>query len=90
MKNTNIFNIFFQLYFFSFLDPVFRAIFIKFGQNTGFVKYPQAKKKKLKNKIFHMWACHKIFNHLTKWLHLQEPYFCNLPETDQILTRTGK
>ena len=32
-----------------FLDLVFRAIFSKFGQNTGFVKYPKEKVKKQKN-----------------------------------------
>merc|ERR1712155_404862 len=50
MINNNIFNIFcFLTFSFGyFLDPVFRAIFSKFGQNTGFVKYPKEKVKKQK------------------------------------------
>ena len=50
MINNNIFNIFsfstFSLGY--FLDSVFRAIFFKFGQNTGFVKYPKTKNLKTK------------------------------------------
>ena len=50
MINNNIFNIFsfstFSLGY--FLDPVFRAIFLKFNQNSGFVKYPKEKVEKLK------------------------------------------
>ena len=50
MINDNIFNIFnfstFSLGY--FLDPVFRAIFLKFSQNAGFVKYPREKVEKLK------------------------------------------
>ena len=50
MINNNIFNIFnfstFSLGY--FLDPVFRAIFLKFSQNAGFVKYPREKVKKQK------------------------------------------
>ena len=45
-----IFNIFcfstFSLWY--FLDPVFRAIFLKFSQNAGFVKYLREKVEKLK------------------------------------------
>ena len=45
MINNNIFNIFnfstFSLGY--FLDPVFRAIFLKFSQNAGFVKVPKKK-----------------------------------------------
>ena len=50
MINNNIFNIFcFLTFSFGyFLDLVFRAIFSKFGQNTGFVKYPKEKVKKQK------------------------------------------
>ena len=48
--NDNIVNIFnfstFSLGF--FLDPVSRAIFLKFSQNAGFVKYPREKVEKLK------------------------------------------
>ena len=49
IKNT-IFNIFcFSTFSFGyFLDLVFRAIFSKFGQNTGFVKYPKEKVEKQK------------------------------------------
>ena len=50
MINNNIFNIFcfstFSLWY--FLDPVFRAIFLNFSQNAGFVKYPREKVEKLK------------------------------------------
>ena len=51
MINYNIFNIFcFLTFSFGyFLDLVFRAIFSKFGQNTGFVKYPKTKNSKTKN-----------------------------------------
>ena len=50
MINNNIFNIFcFLTFSFGyFLDLVFRAIFFKFGQNTGFVKYPKPKNLKTK------------------------------------------
>ena len=50
MINNDIFNIFnfstFSLGY--FLDPVFRAIFLKFSQNAGFVKYPREKVEKPK------------------------------------------
>ena len=50
MIDNNIFNIFsfstFSLVY--FLDPVFRAIFLNFSQNAGFVKYPREKVEKLK------------------------------------------
>ena len=50
MINNNIFNIFnfSNFYLGYFLDPVFRAIFLKFSQNAGFVKYPRGKVEKLK------------------------------------------
>ena len=50
MINNNILNIFCFLTFsfWYFLDLVFRAIFSKFGQNTGFVKYPKEKVEKQK------------------------------------------
>ena len=50
MINNDIFNIFSFLTFSLgyFLDPVFRAIFLKFSQNSGFVKYPKEKVEKLK------------------------------------------
>ena len=56
--NKNIFNIFgfltFSLRYFP--DPIFRAIFSKFGQNSGFVKHPKEKVEKqkiVKNVIIH-------------------------------------
>ena len=82
--NNNIFNIFcFSTFSFGyFLDLVFRAIFSKFGQNTGFVKYPKEKVKKLKiSKMLSVIICEapKNFNHLlaiftlfhlTNWLYV--------------------
>ena len=65
MINDTIFNIFcFSTFSFGyFLDLVFRAIFSKFGQNTGFVKYPKEKVEKQKNVIiYHMWGPPKNFN----------------------------
>ena len=48
--NNNIFNIFrfltFSLRYFP--DPICRAIFLKFSQNAGFLKYPREKVEKLK------------------------------------------
>ena len=45
MINNDIFNIFsfstFSLGY--FLDPALKAIFLKFSQNAGFVKYPREK-----------------------------------------------
>ena len=54
MINNNIlfFFVFKFLVFGYFLDLVLRAIFFKFGQNTGFVKFP--KTKNLKTKKFKM------------------------------------
>ena len=50
MVKNNIFNIFcfstFSLWY--FLDPVFRAFFLKFSQNAGFVKYLREKVEKTK------------------------------------------
>ena len=50
MINNNIFNVFnfstFSLGY--FLDPALKAIFLKFSQNAGFVKYPREKVEKLK------------------------------------------
>ena len=50
MINNDIFHIFsfstFSLGYFQ--DPVFRAIFEKFSQNAGFVKYPREKVEKQK------------------------------------------
>ena len=60
MMNNNIFKffLFFNFSFGYFLDLVFRAFFSKFGQNTGFVKYPKEKVEKQKNVknvfIYHM------------------------------------
>ena len=51
MINNNIFNIFnfstFSLGY--FLDPFFGAIFLKFSQNAGFIKYPREKVEKQKH-----------------------------------------
>ena len=55
--NNNIFNnfCFLTFSFRYFVDLVFRAIFFKFGQNTGFVKYPKEKVEKLKMlKCYHL------------------------------------
>ena len=62
-KNILIFLVLKFFVFGYFLDLVFRAIFFKFGQNSGLVKYP--KRKSSKNKHFkmllnHFWA---IFGH---------------------------
>ena len=49
-----------------FRDPVFRAIFEKFGQNAGFVKYPREKvekQKMLKMLKFIICESPKNFNH---------------------------
>ena len=50
MINNNIFNFFYfsTISFEYFLDLDFRAIFSKFGQNTGFVKNPKEKVEKQK------------------------------------------
>ena len=50
MINDNIFNIFlFSTFSFAyFLGPVFRVIFSKFCQNSGFVKYQKEEVEKLK------------------------------------------
>ena len=96
MINYNIFNIFcfstFSLGY--FLDSVFRAIFSKFGQNTGFVKYPKEKVEKQKmlkmvffiicedpqkiSTIFKPFLAIFTLFHLKKWPYLQKPELCNL------------
>ena len=50
MINNNILTfLVYQLFLFGyFLHLVFIAIFFKFGQNTGFLKYPKEKVQKLK------------------------------------------
>ena len=50
MTNSNIFNLFsfLKLFLGYFLGLGFRAIFIKFGLNTGFLKYSKEKVKKTK------------------------------------------
>ena len=88
---------FFNFFFRYFLDLVFRAIFFKFGQNTGFVMYPKEKVKKQKmlemllfiiceaprkiSTIF--WPFLAIFTlfHLKNWPYLQKPEFRNLAKT---------
>ena len=47
--NILTFFVFKFLVFGLFLDLIFRAIFSKFGQNTGFVKYPKTNNSKTKN-----------------------------------------
>ena len=99
MINNDIFNIFSFLTFSLgyFLDSVFRAIFSKFGQNTGFVKYPKTKNLKTKNvkmlisiiceapqkisSIFRLFLAIFTLFHLKNWLYLQKPQFSNLGET---------
>ena len=99
MKNNNILPFFvFKFFVFGyFLDLVFRAIFFKFGQNTGFVKYPKEKVEKLKmlkmlsfiiceapqkiSSIF--WPFLAIFTlfHSKNLPYLQKPEFSNLAKT---------
>ena len=66
MTNSNIFNLFsfLKLFLGYFLGLGFRAIFIKFGLNTGFLKYSKEKVKKNKKKL-HVIICH---------IHIQ-PFF---------------
>merc|ERR1712155_106053 len=80
-----------------FLDLVFIAIFSKFGQNTGFVKYPKQKvekQKMLKMLSFIICEAHQkistilkpflaifILFHLKNWPYLQKPEFSNLAKT---------
>ena len=99
MINNNIFNIFvFWTFSFGyFLDLVFRAIFSKFGQNTGFVKYPKEKVEKQKmlkmlsfiiceapekiSTIFKPFLAIFTLFHLKNWPYLQKPEFGNLAKT---------
>ena len=96
MTNSNIFNLFsfLKLFLGYFLGLGFRAIFIKFGLNTGFLKYSKEKVKKNKKKL-HVIICHihiqpffgyflpSLFTiyHLTNWLFLPEPQLGNLGKT---------
>ena len=99
MINNNILNFFvFKFFVFGyFLDLVFRAIFSKFGQNTGFVKYPKEKveKQKMLKMVFFI-ICEDpqknsafftpflaIFTlfHLKNRPYLQKPEFSNLAKT---------
>ena len=77
MMNNNIFSIFYFSTFSLgyFWDPVFKAIFLKFIQNAGLVKYPREnveKQKMLKMLLFFIceapikisaifWPCLAIF-----------------------------
>ena len=99
MTNNNIFNIFnfstFSLRY--FFDPVFRAIFLKFSQNAGFVKYLREKVEKLEllkmllfiiceapqkiSTIFRTFLAIFTLFHLKNWLYLQKPDLRNFPET---------
>ena len=103
MIKNNIFNIFcfstFSLWY--FLDPVFRAIFLKFSQNAGFVKYLREKVEKLKLlKMLLFIICEApkkisaIFGH---FYPISLDKFALIPKTrlpqftrNQILTPTGK
>ena len=96
MINNNIFNIFcFLTFSFGyFLDLVFRAFFSKFGQNTGFVKYPKEKVEKQKmlkmlllvicevpkkmSTIFKPFLAIFTLFHLKNWPYLQKPELGNL------------
>ena len=75
MINNNIWTFLaFQLFLFGyFLHLVFRAIFFKFGQNSGFVKYQKEKVKKPKTlKCYYLSygrPPHKKFNHFTFYGH---------------------
>ena len=97
--NNNIFNnfCFLTFSFRYFLDLVFRAIFFKFGQNTGFVKYTKEKVEKQKilkmlllvifdvpkkiSTIFKPFLAIFTLFHLKILPYLQKPDFRNLPET---------
>ena len=99
MINNNIFNIFcFLTFSFGyFLDLVFRAFFSKFGQNTGFVKYPKEKVEKQKmlkmlllvicevpkkiSTIFKPFLAIFTLFHLKNWPYLPKPEFGNLAKT---------
>ena len=80
-----------------FVDLVFRDIFSKFGQNTGFVKYPKEKVEKQKmlkmllfiiceapqknSSIFKPFLATFTLFHLKNWPYLQKPEFGNLAKT---------
>ena len=99
MINNDIFNIFcFSTFSFGyFLDLVFRGIFSKFGQNTGFVKYPKEKVEKQKmlkmlllvicevpkkiSTIFKPFLAIFTLFHLKNWPYLPKPEFGNLAKT---------
>ena len=86
-----------RLSFGYFLDLVFRAISSKFGQNTGFVKYPKEKVEKQKmlkmllfiifeapqkiSTIFKPFLAIFTLFHLKNWPYLQKPEFGNLAKT---------
>ena len=88
---------FFNFFFWVLWDLVFRAIFSKFGQNTGFVKYPKEKVEKLKmlkmllfiiceapqkiSTIFKPILAIFILFHLKKWPYFQKPELGNLAKT---------
>ena len=77
-KNIFIFFCFSTFSYWYFLDLVFRDIFFKFGQNTGFVKYPEEKVEKQKMlKILSFIICEappKNSTFLTPFLAIL-PYF---------------
>ena len=83
--------------FWYFRDLVFRAIFSKFGQNSGFVKYPKEKVEKQKmlkmllfiicdalqqnSTIYRQFLAIFTLFHLKNWPYLQKPEFRNLAKT---------
>ena len=107
MINNDIFNIFSFLTFSLgyFLDSVFRAIFLKYSQNSGFVKYPKEKVEKLKMLKMSLFiiceAPQKNFNHFLaifgQFYPISLEKFALTPKTrtpqftrNLILTPTGK
>ena len=96
-NNIKIFLVFEFLVFGYFLDLVFKAVFFKFGQNAGFVKYPREKVEKQKmlklllsiiceappkiSTIFKPFLAIFTLFHLKNWPYLQKPEFGNLAKT---------
>ena len=77
MINKNILTfLVFQLFHFGyFLHLVFRAIFFKFGQNSGFVKYPKRKSLKTKNvKMLLFIICKALLKKIQSFLGNFRPF----------------
>ena len=93
IKNT-IFNIFcFSTFSFGyFLDLVFRAIFSKFGQNTGLVKYLKEKvetQKMLKMLLFIICEAPKIISSIFgPFLTILPYYTCNFCSREKLRIRS--